>query len=94
MLSYASVDAQSSTREATVAKTAPAFAVNERVIHQTYGRGTISAVNALHTTIEFDKDGRKKFLTSLVRLEPGGDTAPEPPPKRARAKKPSAKSKK
>jgi len=77
-----------------VAKTSPAFAVNERVIHHIYGRGTISATNALHTTIEFDKEGKKKFLTSLVRLEPGGDTAPEPPPKRTRAKRPAAKAKK
>ena len=77
-----------------MAKTSPAFAVNERVIHHIYGRGTISAVNALHTTIEFDKDGPKKFMTSLVRLEPGGDTAPDPPPKRARAKRPAAKTKK
>lgn len=78
-----------------MAKTTPAFAVNERIIHHIYGRGTISAVNALHTTIEFDKDGRKKFLTSLVRLEPGGDSAPDPPPKRAKAtKKPAPKAKK
>jgi len=77
-----------------VAKNSNAFSVNERIQHEDYGPGTIINIGPLHTTIEFDKDGPKKFMTSLVHLEPGGDTAPDPPPKRARAKRPAAKTKK
>lgn len=75
-----------------MAKDGNTFAVKERVHHFVYGTGTISELNPVHTVIEFDENGRKKFLTSMVRLEHSDVAAPEPPPKAARSK--SAKAKK
>jgi hypothetical protein len=74
-----------------VAKNSDALAVNERVNHATYGLGTITSVNAAHTTIEFDQNGRRKFVTSLVQLERSSVAAPAPPSKRARSKKTALK---
>lgn len=71
-------------------KNQDAFAVNERVQHGMYGLGTIKEVNAQYTTIEFDENGRRKFLTSLVRLERSSVAAPAPPPRKSRARKPPA----
>jgi len=76
--------------EATLGKNPDAFAVNERIQHGMYGLGTIKEVNALYTTIEFDENGRRKFLTSLVRLERSSVAAPAPPPRKSRARKPAA----
>ncbi len=74
-----------------MAKNSETFAVNERVNHVTYGLGTIKEVSPARTTIEFDQDGRRKFVTSLVQLERSTVAAPEAPAKRARSRKPSAK---
>jgi hypothetical protein len=69
-----------------------ALAINERVNHATYGLGTITAVNAAHTTIEFDENGCRKFVTSLVQLERSTVAAPVPASKkRARPKKAALK---
>jgi len=68
------------------------WVINDRVLHQAYGPGTIVEVNLQRTTIEFDTAGRRKFVTSLVQLEKS-DVAAPPPPKRAsraRAKGPKA----
>ena len=74
-----------------MAKNSETFAVNERVNHPTYGLGTIKEVSPAHTTIEFDQEGRRKFVTSLVQLERSSVAAPEPPARRARQKKAAPK---
>jgi hypothetical protein len=74
-----------------VAKNTETFAVNERVNHGTYGLGTIKEVGPAHTTIEFDEQGRRKFVTSIVQLERSTVAAPASTAKRARSKKPSPK---
>lgn len=73
-----------------MAKNQDAFSVNERINHGMYGLGTIKEVNAQYTTIEFDENGRRKFLTTLVRLERSSVAAPEPAPRKSRARKPAA----
>lgn len=70
-----------------MAKNPDGFAVNERILHGMYGLGTIKEVNTQYTTIEFDENGRRKFLTSLVRLERSSVAAPAPPPRKSRARK-------
>ncbi len=74
-----------------MAKNSEALAVNERVNHEIYGLGTISEIGPARMTIEFDNDGRKKFVTSLVRLERSTVAAPAPPAKRARSRKAAPK---
>jgi hypothetical protein len=56
--------------------------INDRVLHQAYGPGTVVEINMQRTTIEFDSAGRRKFVTSMVQLEKS-DVAAPPPPKRA-----------
>ena len=68
-----------------MAKNSTGFATSERVSHYIYGLGTISEVNDLHTVIEFDANGRRKFVTSIVQLE-RTDVAPPAPARKTRAK--------
>ncbi len=68
------------------------FAVNERVTHQLYGLGTITEIADQRTIIDFDQHGRRKFVTSMVQLEPTTIGAPARPATKSRAK--SAKAKK
>ena len=65
-----------------MAKNPSAFSVNERIQHEDYGPGTITAIGPLHMTIEFDQAGTKKFMASMVRLERTDIAAPQ---KRSRA---------
>lgn len=44
------------------------FSVGQVVEHSTYGLGTISAIDADRTTIDFESHGTKKFVTSIVKL--------------------------
>ncbi len=67
------------------------FAANERIQHSIYGLGTISEINDLHTVIEFDQNGRKKFITSMVQLEPTEVPAPAPVGRRTRSKSKATK---
>jgi hypothetical protein len=67
------------------------FSTNERVSHYIYGFGTISEVNDLHTVIEFDQNGRRKFVTSMVQLERTDVPAPVSPARRTRSKAAKAK---
>ncbi len=69
-----------------MAKNSTGFTTNERVNHSIYGLGTISEVNDLHTVIDFDENGRRKFVTSIVRLERTDILAPAPPPRKSRAR--------
>ena len=68
-----------------MAKNSSGFAPNERVNHSIYGLGTISEINDLHTVIDFDENGRRKFVTSIVRLE-RTDVLPPAPIRKPRAK--------
>ena len=51
--------------------------------HFQYGCGVVTESDAERTTIEFDLHGSKKFVTSIMVVEPAEGT----PPKRARAKR-------
>ncbi len=62
------------------------FAVADRVTHFQYGTGTIAAIDPNTTVIDFDKNGRRKFVTSMVQLEPTEIAAPVKPAPRSRAK--------
>ncbi len=64
-------------------KNVGSYSVNDRVNHSVYGPGTILQVNERHTTITFDANGTKKFVTSIVQLEQSSTPAPAKP---ARAK--------
>jgi len=68
-----------------MAKNSSGFAPNERVNHSIYGLGTITEINDLHTVIDFDENGRRKFVTSIVRLE-RTDVLPPAPIRKTRAK--------
>jgi hypothetical protein len=66
------------------------FSVNDRVTSTLFGMGTVSRMDEKYTTIEFDESGTRKFLTSLVKLEPSDSPAPV---KRERARKGKAAAK-
>ena len=60
--------------------------------HEQYGFGIVAESDAERTTIEFDRVGRKKFVTSLMAMELIGE-APATPPKTKRRRKASAAAK-
>jgi hypothetical protein len=66
-------------------KTAP-FSANDRVTSSTYGEGTIRDVGEKYTTIDFDENGTRRFLTTLVKLERSDSKPPPPKPERAKKK--------
>jgi hypothetical protein len=70
-----------------MAKNQAAFAVHDRVIHSVYGLGTIREAGDRHTTIAFDENGTRKFMTDMVRLEHSATPAPAKPVRPSRAKK-------
>ena len=51
--------------------------------HFQYGLGVVTDSDSERTSIDFDLHGLKKFVTSLMVVEPAEGT----PPKRARAKR-------
>jgi len=51
--------------------------------HFQYGLGVVTDSDAEHTSIDFDLHGLKKFVTSIMVVEPAEGT----PPKRSRAKR-------
>ena len=77
-----------------MAKNSNGFAVNERIQHEDYGPGTITNIGPLHTTIEFDQAGTKKFMSSMVRLERTDVAAPQRRARSSGAKKSAPKAKK
>lgn len=77
-----------------MAKNANGFSVNERIQHEDYGPGTITNIGPLHTTIEFDQAGTKKFMNSIVRLERTDVAAPVRSSRRSGAGKSAVKAKK
>lgn len=56
--------------------------VSQRVHHDKYGLGVVSATDSEYTVIEFDEHGKKKFVTRLVTLA----SSEEPPPRKRRAR--------
>ena len=42
---------------------------DDRVSHTRFGPGVIIQVDARYTVIEFDEQGPRKFVTTLVQLE-------------------------
>jgi hypothetical protein len=60
-----------------------ALAEGKYVKHFQYGCGVITESDEDRTSIDFDQFGMKKFVTSLMVVEPAEGT----PPKRARAKR-------
>jgi hypothetical protein len=60
-------------------KPAKTFAVSDRVSHFQYGLGTIAGFDQNYTIIDFDRHGRRKFVTSMVQLEPSDVLAPTKP---------------
>ena len=77
-----------------MAKNPSAFSVNERIQHEDYGPGTITNIGPLHTTIEFDQAGTKKFMSSMVRLERTDVAAPQRRARSSAAGKSATKAKK
>ena len=74
-----------------MSKATSAFAVSERVTHFMYGPGTITEIGHVYTTIDFDENGRRKFVTTMVQLEPTTIVAPAPVKKsKAKPKVPKA----
>jgi DNA helicase-2/ATP-dependent DNA helicase PcrA len=51
----------------SVADTPSAFKVGDRVFHQKFGNGNVSAIEGNKLTIDFDRAGQKKVLESFVR---------------------------
>ena len=45
------------------------FRKDDRVSHTRFGPGVVVEVDARYTLIEFDEEGVRKFLTTLVQLE-------------------------
>ena len=76
-----------------MSKSAPTFAINDRVHSAVYGAGTISHLDSQYTMIQFDEHGSKKFLTSMVKLERSSVPAPAKPVRAKTAKPKVAKPK-
>lgn len=63
------------------------FSVDDRVTSPMYGEGTIRAVDEKYTTIAFDENGTRKFLTSVAQLERSNSQPPPAKPERAKKAK-------
>ena len=56
--------------------------LGQYIRHSQYGLGVIAETNSDRTSIDFDVHGMKKFVTSMMVVEPAEGT----PPKRTRAR--------
>lgn len=59
-----------------MAKNTENFAAKDRIDHAVFGTGTIVEVNQRHTTIAFDTEGTRKFMTDIVKLTASDTPAP------------------
>jgi hypothetical protein len=59
----------SGRRAVPVAVPAPVLQGGQRVRHAVYGLGVMSAPSGAHTSIHFDVDGPKRFVTALLAVE-------------------------
>jgi hypothetical protein len=50
-------------------ETAPAFDEGQRVSHAIFGAGVTMASSGDYTSVHFDDDGSRTFVTSLLNLE-------------------------
>ncbi len=48
------------------------------VKHALYGFGFVTEADSERTSIDFDIHGSKKFVTSMMTIEPAGDAPPRP----------------
>lgn len=64
-----------------------ALAQGQYVKHFQYGCGIITESNEARTSIKFETHGIKKFVTSMMVVEPAEQIAPPPKRSRATAKK-------
>ena len=64
-----------------------ALAQGQYVKHFQYGCGIITESNEARTSIKFETHGIKKFVTSMMVVEPAEQIAPPPTRSRATAKK-------
>ena len=53
------------------------YCANDRINHERYGLGTVRMVDESHVIIDFDLNGRRKFVTSIVQLVRSDVAAPE-----------------
>ena len=44
------------------------FSAKDRISHEVFGTGTILEINPQYTTIAFDSEGTRKFVTDIVKL--------------------------
>jgi len=63
------------------------FATGKRITQPQYGPGTIISTDERYTVIEFDDHGRRRFITTMVTLEPTTVAAPERAATAARRRK-------
>ena len=64
-----------------------ALTQGQYVKHFQYGCGVITESNEARTSIKFESHGIKKFVTSMMVVEPAEQIAPPPKRPRATAKK-------
>ncbi len=69
-----------------------ALAEGQYVRHFQYGNGVVTESNDERTSIDFDLHGLKKFVTSMMVVEPAAGTPPKRPGNRRRKKAASPKS--
>ncbi len=67
------------------------FSVGQVVEHLTYGVGTIAATEPDRVTVDFETFGPKKFVASIVKLQPSDKVPQARTRKRATRKKAIAK---
>ena len=81
-----------------MAKSPTVFQAKDRISHSVFGTGTIEEANSRYTTILFDTEGTRKFITEKVVLAASDSPAPEKPVRRkkaaSKAKKKVSKAKK
>jgi hypothetical protein len=63
------------------------FRTGDRVTNARFGAGTVTKIDAFHTTVDFDSRGERTFLSSKAALtplsdesEPSGESPVHPPP--------------
>jgi hypothetical protein len=72
-------------RQRQAARNARLYSAKGRIDHARFGTGTVLEIDENYTTIEFDENGTRKFVTGMLEVEPS-DT-PKPPRRRKPAKK-------
>ena len=62
----------------------PRYSPGKRVSQGQYGLGTVVESNELHTVIDFDDHGTRRFITTMVALKSSTVAAPVKTKKRAK----------